>query len=320
MLSIKEQQFELEIATADNNMTVLFEDVRPELTNDPMYYMANYIEDIANTNYDYVAGGEQRTRYDLVEIHDWLQVTDEQVIENILFKMMCLIITSPKGINAQALAGLVFNKVDFEMKERRLKLAEVFLMAVKSSTFVKIEHKKDEIFFKPTIEIEKNTEAKIKSLGHPLPMLYAPKVKNNKRIGFQTNSTSMISGGALKYHEEDICLDHFNRLNSTCYQVELRLGLVVEPQFDATPKIKDDGTYEEKWEIDERFAGFQRMKYEIPQKVDIMNKMGNRFYIPHYADSRIRTYSKQYHFNYQGMKFIKGMVQFAHKEIIKGDW
>lgn len=320
MLSIKEQQIELELSTASNNINVLFEDVRTDLTSDPLYYMVNYIEEIANTNYDYIVGGEQRTRYDLVEIHDWLQTTDEKTIENILFKMMCLIVTNTKGVNAQALAGLVFNKVDFEIKERRLKLVEIFLMAIKSSTFVKVAHTKNEIIFKPTIELEESIEAKIKSLGHPLPMLYAPKVKSNKHVGFETNNSSMISGGVLKYHDEDICLDHFNRLNSTCYQVELRLGLVVEPQFSADPKIKDDGTYEEKWEIDERFAVFQRLKYEIPQKVDVMNKKGNKFYIPHYADSRIRSYAKQYHFNYQGTKFVKAMVQFATKEIIKPEF
>ncbi|CAL9963542.1 N4-like RNA polymerase [Vibrio phage D505] len=317
-----EQQRALELKTANYHADLYFEEEREDLIDKPMDYLFNYMADCEDKDYSYSTQGSNILKYrdDLIEIDTWLQESDPKELENILFKMMSSILTVKGGMTAQALAGMVFNRVDFEEPQRRLKLASIFMDAVVCSPNVTIRNTFDKIFFEPIVPVSANKRKDLELLGHPLPMLYPPKVKSNKSVGFNSFQTSMIAGGSLKYHDKDICLDHFNRLNAMEFTCELRLGMIVEPQFKNEAKCKDNGEWETPEEVIKRFEQFKRDKEELPVKIREMVKHGNRFYIPHYGDTRIRTYAKQHHFNYLGSKFAKGLVQFKEKELISGDW
>lgn len=316
-------QQQLEYRTSNQHINLYFEEERNSFTLDPLMYLMDYMAECKSKDYTYQKKGSPLTlvRHDLLEIDGWLCDEDNmETIDHILYRMMCLIYTTKGGVTAQALAGLVFNKVDFEEKQRRLKLASVFLDAIAVSEYVNIRNTPDKIYFEPTVELSMERQREITHLGHPLPMIYAPRVKDNRSLGYATHKIPMLAGGKLKQHDKDICLDHFNRLNATQYYIELRLGLMYQPTFHAEAKVKKNGEWETPEDIQKRKEQFDHMVAELPLKIGEMVKQGNRFYIPHYADNRIRTYAKAYHFNYQGAKWTKAAVQFKHKEIVKPEF
>lgn len=324
------KQRELELRTANYHLDLYFEDDREEFIDKPMDYIFDYLTDCEDKDYEYEVSGETRIRNDLIEIDTWLQELDFTFIQDTLFKMMTLIHSIPEhtgangqkygGVTAQALVGMIFNKLPMEDHTRKLKAAGIFLDAIASSPLVIIRNTMDKIYFQARTPLNAGKQKEIKSLGHPLPMLYPPKVKENSSVGFSSFRTSMIAGGSLKHHDKDICLDHFNRLNQMEFTCELRLGLMIEPKFSWEPKVKDSGEWEEQKDVIKRYEQFKRDKEEMPIKIREMVKLGNKFYIPHYADTRIRTYAKQHTFNYLGSKFAKGMVQFTVKEAVEGEW
>lgn len=316
----------LEYRTSNKHVDLYFEEERNEFTREPLMYIVDYICACADKDYTYYIQSDTekkhpRTRTDLKEIDAWL--CDEEnfeLIDKTLYRMMCLIYTSKLGTTAQALAGVIFNKVEFSQYQSRVKLASILMDAIATSPYVQIENTPDKIYFKPTIELDMERQREIAHLGHPLPMIYAPRVKNNKSVGYLTQRIPMLAGGPLKQHDKDICLDHFNRLNATEYTIELRMGQMYEPKFNPKAKVKKNGEWETILDIQKRKEQFDLMVSELPLKIGEMVKQGNRFYIPHYADNRIRTYAKAYHFNYQGAKWTKAAVQFKKKEIVKPEF
>lgn len=315
-------QEELEYKTSNKHIDLYFEEERNDFTSEAITYMVDYIIACADKDYTYYLKADKeckhpRIRNDLKEIDTWICDEDNfKIIDKVIYRMMCLIYTTKGGTTAQALAGLIFNRVEFTEYQSRVKLASILMDAIATSSFVKIENTPDKIYFKPTIELSIERQREITQLGHPLPMIYAPRVRDNHSIGYRTQRIPMLAGGMLKQHDKDICLDHFNRLNSTQYCIELRMGQMHEPKFNPKAKVKKNGEWETILDIQKRKEQFDLMVSELPIKIGEMVKRGNRFYIPHYADNRIRTYAKAYHFNYGGAKWCKAAVQFKHKEIV----
>ncbi len=303
-----ETQLNLELMYSDRNVNTLFESHKEILTAEPMALVHQFLSqpyDAAN-------------RPDLVDVHIELYRKMDK-LEDILFSMITFVLV--KGdITLQAVVGTVFNAFECSTYRRRTILIEVLLQAVAKCKYIRIERKGDYMYFQSRLPLNDVMAKKIDAQGFVLPLVVPPKVRSNKSIGYSTFDEHVISGGKLKEHKFDVALDHLNRLNSTAYTYEDRLSLLVAPKFNAEPKVKDDGEYETRDDIKARLASFQQLHSELPAKTTIMMEHGNRFYLAHKYDNRIRTYVKSTHFNYMGTKFLKSMVHFADKEVSTGEW
>lgn len=105
-------------------------------------------------------------------------------------------------------------------------------------------------------------------------------------------------------------------MNRIEFEYETRLFDLCEPQFKWKPKPKKKtGVMETEADVLVRYQSFKHLVDSLPERLD---KLGtNRFYYCHAYDTRGRTYPKAYEFNYQGIKAIKAVINFAHKEIIE---
>jgi len=123
---------------------------------------------------------------------------------------------------------------------------------------------------------------------------------------------SMLLGGKLNHHEDNICLDHINRMN----KIPLALNKEFLLKYPEEPKdnyIKEHDTEydivrkEELWSIYERDC---KHRY-----ADMLVRI-NRCYLNHKPDTRGRTYSVGYYINYQGSSYKKASLQLADKELL----
>jgi len=97
-----------------------------------------------------------------------------------------------------------------------------------------------------------------------------------------------ILGGKHNYHEDNICLDHINRMNGICYQLNKPF---LKKYSEAPTFALDTKEKREQWEK------FVKTSYE---KYIRVCKKGNRFYFNHNDDKRGRCYCEGYYINTQG--------------------
>jgi len=115
-----------------------------------------------------------------------------------------------------------------------------------------------------------------------------------------------ILGGKHNYHEGNICLDHINRMNGICYQLNKPF---LKKYSEAPTFALDTREKREQWEH------FVKTSYE---KYIQVCKKGNRFYLNHNDDKRGRCYCEGYYINTQGTSFKKAIIQLANEELVEG--
>lgn len=302
-----DNQLALELEFANNNLNEVFESNRAMLTNKAM----NHIYTSMSQPYDSSIKG-------MDDVHAQLEANLPK-LEDFVFSMITLVLTK-REVNLQALVGTCFTAFKSVEPQRNLKAIEFLLMGVAQCDYITIERRDDYMYFISRLELTDAVLAKVKNQGFVLPMLSPPKATSNKDIGYLTFDEHVITGGKLKQHDHEICLDHINRVNQVAYRYEPRLGYIVAPKFSPEPKVKDNGELETAIEVTKRHESFLQLHEELPAKIRIMNTHGNRFFIPNKYCTRLRTYSKAHHFNYRGTKYIKAMVHLHDTEITKGEF
>lgn len=162
-------------------------------------------------------------------------------------------------------------------------------------------------------EISDDVQHEIDKFQYPLPMVVKPCVlRNNKQSGYLTTQGSLI---LKKNHtDDDICLDHLNRMNRIPLCVNLNTVSMVQNKWKNLDKIKDGETKEDFEKRKRAFEKYQRTAYEV---IDVLTKCGNEFYLTHKYDKRGRTYAQGYHINYQGTPWNKAILEFVDKEYIE---
>jgi hypothetical protein len=244
----------------------------------------------------------------------WLNEDHSELI----YKMTARVILNT-SVTAQALTGMMFNKV----RNNSIKgiIIDLMLNALCKNTFIKVKRIGMYLHFYSTNKLSQEILDKQKELSYVLPSVELPLlVKDNRHIGYRTINESIICGGELKHYDLPLNLSHINKLNRNPYRVETRIQFLVQPKFDPTPKVKDDGNYEDEKDISKRYESWSRLINELPSKVNTIALQGNRFYIHHKYDNGGRTYTKAFHFNYQGISYLKAMVQSANKELVAPDF
>lgn len=160
--------------------------------------------------------------------------------------------------------------------------------------------------------VSANVQEELDKYQYPLPMVVEPEpVYSNSTTGYMTIPGSLIL--KKNHHEDDICLDHINRMNKVKLTLDTDTAMMVKNQWKHLDKMKDGDTREKFEKRKKAFAMYDKVAKEVIEK---LSQEGNEFYMVHAYDKRGRTYCKGYHVNYQGNPWNKAVIQFADKELI----
>jgi len=146
----------------------------------------------------------------------------------------------------------------------------------------------------------------------PMPMVVPPEqLKNNRDTGYLTFKESLIMGG--NYHEEDICLDHLNRMNRVELSINIHAMLNTKNNWKNIGVRKPGESGKDYLARHKAFHKYNTVSMEV---MEYLISIGNRFWLTNRVDKRGRTYSVGYHVNPQGTDWNKAVIQFAEGEIV----
>lgn len=162
------------------------------------------------------------------------------------------------------------------------------------------------------------------------PMIIKPRtVRHNRDSGYITQrGESLILGYYENHHDDDICLDTINTLNSNEYELDTDLisSLSEDPLEITIEKLQENAAAKDKYlsrfdaekklkQILDTWDDYQEECYKIQT---LMLYHGNKFYLQNKVDKRGRIYTSGYHISPQGSSFKKAMINLAWGEIVTG--
>jgi len=163
-------------------------------------------------------------------------------------------------------------------------------------------------------DISDDVKRELELFQFPLPMVVMPELIESNR---GTPYLSLSDGSVIlrkNHHEDDICLDHINRVNQIRFTLDMDTAAMIQNVWRNIDKAKAG---ESKKDFDKRKRAFE--KYDRTAR-DIMSVLvdngNNEFYLTHKYDKRGRIYCQGYHVNYQGAPWNKAVVQLADKEMV----
>ncbi len=159
-------------------------------------------------------------------------------------------------------------------------------------------------------EVSPETQARIEQFQYPLPMVEPPLIATcNRHTGYHTIKGSLILKN--NHHEDDICLDHINRMNAIPLAVNSDVVAFVQNSWKNLEKQKPGETYVEFQQRRKAFQKYDRVSRDV---LAAMMIQPDGFWLTHRYDKRGRTYSQGYHCNYQGNDWNKSVVMLQQKE------
>lgn len=135
------------------------------------------------------------------------------------------------------------------------------------------------------------------------------KVVTNTDSGYLSISHSIILRD--NHTEEDVCLDHINRMNSIQLTVNMDTANMIQNKWKSLDKKKSDESMAEYQKRKKQFLKYDRVSRDI---MDLLHRHGTGLYLTHRYDSRGRTYCQGYHVNYMGTAWNKAVIEFAEAE------
>lgn len=161
-------------------------------------------------------------------------------------------------------------------------------------------------------EISDDIQEEIDRFQYPLPMVVKPrKVKTNNDVGHLTTSGSIIL--KKNHHNEDVCLDHINRMNRIPLVINFEVAKMVKNQWRNLDKMKLGETRKDFLKRKKAFEKYDRTAMQVMELVTTYSPV---FYLTHKYCKRLRTYCQGYHVNYQGAPWNKAVVEFSKQEIV----
>lgn len=161
-------------------------------------------------------------------------------------------------------------------------------------------------------DIDKTVQEEIARYQYPLPMVIPPRhIACNQDTGYLTTGGSVI---LRKNHiEEDVCLDHINRMNRIRFTIDDDTAFMIANQWKDLDKPKDGET---SGHYQKRLRAFEKYDTVSKEVIGKILSLGNEFWLTHKYDKRGRVYCQGYHINYQGTDWNKAVVQLADKEFV----
>ncbi len=162
------------------------------------------------------------------------------------------------------------------------------------------------------INISADVQEDIDRFQYPLPMVIRPRVvHDNRDTGYLLSRNSIIL--RKNHHEEDVCLDHINRVNRIKFSIDFDTAEMIANRWRNLDKPKENET---KFDFDKRVRAFEKYDRTARQVMELLVLHGNEFYLTHKYDKRGRVYCQGYHVNYQGAPWNKAVIELADKEMV----
>jgi hypothetical protein len=198
----------------------------------------------------------------------------------------------PEGLTYQAMIGSIAGQVKCADPLDRAKCAAEVIAICYLWELIEITKVSDKVML---ITTEFDLGVDIPQFDKHLPVFAKP----------EPVAYNPILGNVFKQHENDVCRDHIDLMNSIPLALEYRVITDRAEEPNKSPQT------EEQWAdwfkfVDESLAAYSK----VAQK--------NRpFYLEHSVDTRGRTYCSGFYINYQGASFKKAIVKLADKEVVK---
>ena len=163
-------------------------------------------------------------------------------------------------------------------------------------------------------DISARLQAELDQFQYPLPMVVPPRVlHDNRDSGYLTGRSSVILRD--NHHEDDVCLDHLNRMNQMALALNLDTAQVIQNRWRGLDKKAPDETWDD---FKRRQRAFEKYDKVAKNVIGILLQEGNEIYLTHKYDKRGRTYCMGFHVTYQGTDWNKAVIEFVDKEHLTG--
>lgn len=264
--------------------------------------------------------GEVKDAAYLREVYDFISKLGTVKIASMLKTLYCSVWkANGEPVDIQVLAGQLLPYFKEMSTTHRKFIAVQHILELFDSMNITFRHclKWDRVQFSLNPIEDISVLFSLNNRGTTLPLVELPKtVHNNRDCGYHHIKRPLLLGSGVSYHDFPLNYRHINRVNRIQFEYETRLFDLCEPKFNWNPKPKKKtGVMETEEDILIRYESFKRLVDNLPER---LNKLGtNQFYYCHAYDTRGRMYPKAYEFNYQGIKAIKAVINFAQKEIIE---
>lgn len=172
-------------------------------------------------------------------------------------------------------------------------------------------------FYCPSLELPSELEENLIKWQYPLPLIIPPKkITNNSTSGYYSLP---YEGVVLKRKatDDDIYLNHINRLNSVAYRLNVHVINNVVNKWEGKKKKKHKSEYDFYVAEFTTQKNFERyMKFAIDH-ITYLYGLDTDFYFSWRYDKRGRVYSQGYYLNPQGNDWNKYTLQLAKAELVR---
>ena len=161
-------------------------------------------------------------------------------------------------------------------------------------------------------QIADEVQHELDQFQFPLPMVVKPqKLTENSMTGYLDSKGSVIL--KKNHHEDDVCLDHINRVNRVPYILNMHVVNFISNKWKNIDKRKPG---ESLVVFNRRKKAFEKYNNTCSNVFALLNQETKQFYLTHRYDKRGRVYCMGHHVNYQGNDWNKACVEFAQKETV----
>lgn len=162
-------------------------------------------------------------------------------------------------------------------------------------------------------EIPEEVQEELDRFQFPLPMVVPPrKLESNRDSGHIMSRASVILRD--NHTDEDVCLDHLNRVNAVPFRISHRVVTMVGNTWKNLDHQKPGET---KADFERRLRAFEKFDRTAKDVISTLTALSEEHYLTHRYDKRGRTYCMGYHVNYQGNAWSKAITELANREIVQ---
>ena len=232
---------------------------------------------------------------------------DTESFYDLVNSIMLIVLQLDHPETMTSVVGRMADRLGYSNKQDGVKtIAEILAVISETDLFDITRGELNQLYIKNIYQLDPNVARFIKETKYLPPMVCPPViVENNYESGYLTKKDALILK-AHNYHDENICLDHINRMN----QIPLSLNI------DLLKKYAEMS--EKELDTEEKKTAYERMVNESYRVYADIAANGNKFYMTHKYDKRGRTYASGYHCNTQGSAYKKTVIDFHEKEVVEG--
>ena len=252
-----------------------------------------------------------------------LAVRELDIKELVMQVVACISLECQKPMKLVSVASLCARHLNMSDKVEAIHtMAEIIAVLGETDLFDNKKTKEGWIVIS-RVELDKEVTQYADNALYLPPLIIKPrKVRHNRDSGYITQrGESLILGFYENHHDDNICLDVINTLNSNEYELDIEFINQYEEQWHREELSQQE--YEELSHADREIYNMDAETWKKFQEQGkffqtLMIHHGNSFYLCNKVDKRGRIYSSGYHISTQASSFKKAMVNFKHREIPTG--